>query len=168
MTASIPRQIRRIFVFVLLACLAVSLISLAYPLYVIRPFRAQGANELAAALVVARFQRLITVISACAALWAMVRYWQEKPRMWRRILAVLGGGLVAALALLARVNIYELSFHPIDHSSFAVASQAKLDPDEKVIAVLIGGEARAYPIRSMAYHHVMNDVVGRLAIVATY
>ena len=37
-----------------------------------------------------------------------------------------------------------------------------------MIAVKIGGEARAYPIRSMSYHHVVNDVVGGAAIVATY
>jgi hypothetical protein len=147
---------------------AVSLISVAYPVYVIRPFRAQGASELAAALVVARFQRLLTAISAGAALLAMVGYWREKPRMWRRVLAGAGAGLVAVLAFLARVNVYELSFHPIDHSSFAAASEVKLDRDEKVISVLIGGEARAYPNRSMSYHHVVNDVVGRVAIVATY
>jgi hypothetical protein len=168
MTASIPHRIRRRFIFVLLACLAVSLISVGYPLYVIRPFRAQGENELAAALVVARFQRLITVISAGGALWAIVGYWREKPRLWKKVLAATGAGFVALLALLARVNVYELSFHPIDHSSFAGASQVKLDRDEKVIAVSIGEEARAYPIRSMSYHHVINDVVGRVAIVATY
>ena len=79
MTASIPHRIRWRFVLVLLACLVVSLICVAYPIYVIRPFRTQGANELAAALVVARFQRLMTVISAGVALLAMFGYWREKP-----------------------------------------------------------------------------------------
>ena len=88
--------------------------------------------------------------------------------MWRRVLAGVVASFVAVLAFLARVNVYELSFHPIDHSSFSAASQMKLDPDEKVIAAFIGGEARAYPIRNMSYHHVINDVVGKVAIVATY
>jgi hypothetical protein len=44
----------------------------------------------------------------------------------------------------------------------------KLDGRERVIAVKIGGSARAYPIRAIAYHHVINDVVERVAIVATY
>jgi hypothetical protein len=35
-----------------LACLAVSLFCVAYPIYVTRPFRAQGARELMAALAV--------------------------------------------------------------------------------------------------------------------
>jgi len=41
---------RRIAIVVLLACLAVSLVCVLYPFYVIRPFRAQGAQELAIAL----------------------------------------------------------------------------------------------------------------------
>ena len=57
---------------------------------------------------------------------------------------------------------------PIIHSSFTAARDVKLDGAEKVIAVRVGGEARAYPIRSMSYHHVANDVVGGTAIVATY
>ncbi len=75
---------------------------------------------------------------------------------------------MALLAFFARVNIYEMMFHHLDRPEFAAADKVKLDNDEKVIAVKIGGEARAYPIRSMAYHHVANDVVGQTAIVATY
>ena len=39
---------------------------------------------------------------------------------------------------------------------------------EKVIAVKIGTEARAYPIRSMSYHHIFNDGLAGQPIVATY
>ena len=75
---------------------------------------------------------------------------------------------MVALAFLARVNIYELMFHPVVHASFSDAQAVKLDGAEKVIAVRIGGEARAYPIRVLSYHHVLNDLVGGVAIVATY
>jgi hypothetical protein len=37
-----------------------------------------------------------------------------------------------------------------------------------ILAVRIGAEARAYPIREMAYHHVLNDLVGGVPIAATY
>jgi hypothetical protein len=37
-----------------------------------------------------------------------------------------------------------------------------------VIAVNVQGEARAYPIREMAYHHIVNDVVAGQPIVSTY
>lgn len=159
---------RRIFTLVLLACLAVSLICVVYPMYVIRPFRAQGARELTTALTIIRFRPVITLISALAGLVAMVGYWRERPRIWRRMVVVAGAGFVCVLALLARVNVFEMMFHPLGRPSFTAAPQVKLDKDEKVIAVKIGKNARAYPIRSISYHHVVNDQVDKFAIVATY
>ena len=156
------------WIFVLLTCLAVSFICVAYPMYVIRPFRAQGARELTAALAVFRFRPVITVVSALLAVGAAIAYWRAQPRLWRRILVVVGAVLVCVLAALARVNVFELMFHPVDHPAFAPAADVKLDKDDKLIVVKIGASARAYPILIMAYHHVVNDVVGGTAIAATY
>jgi len=156
------------WILVLLACVVVSLICVGYPMYVIRPFRAQGARELAAALVVSRFRPFITVWSAIASLVAAVGYWRVQANKWRRALVVAGAGFVCLLAFLARVNVYELMFHPVDHPAFAAATDVKLDKDDKLIVVKIGGSARAYPIRTMGYHHIVNDVVGGTALVATY
>ena len=157
------------WIFVLLACLAVSLMCVVYPIYVIRPFRVQGARELMAALEVLRFRPLLTVISALVAVWAAIVYWRMQNRVSGRILMALGAVSVCVLAALARVNVYEqLMFHPIEHPEFAAVSAAKLDPDDKLIVVKIGTSARAYPIRMMGYHHVVNDVVGGTALVATY
>ena len=150
------------------AALAVSVFFVVYPVYVIRPFRAQGAQELAVALVVSRFRPVITLLCALIAVAALVWYWRLQSRIGWRVLAIFGTGLVALFAFLARVNIYELMFHHLDRPEFAKQAQAKLDKDEEVIAVKIGGEARAYPIRIVSYHHVVNDVVGNTAIVATY
>jgi fatty acid desaturase len=159
---------RFIFTLVLFACLAVGLIGVAYPIYVIRPFRHQGAGELAVALAVTRFRPAITVVAAIAAVLAAIGYWCAGARRWKRVLTAAGAGLVVVLAFLARVNVYELMFHPLVHPSFTAANEVKLDGAEKVVAVRVGGKARAYPIRSMSYHHVVNDVVGGTAIVATY
>ena len=152
----------------MLACVAVSLFSVVYPIYVIRPFRAQGARELAVALAVCRFRPPVTVISALVAGGAAISYSRAAARRWRRILAAAGAAMVCVLAALARVNVYELMFHPDDHPSFTAAAEVKLDKDDKLIAVKVGGSARAYPIRTMGYHHVVNDVVGGTALVATY
>ena len=69
----------RTFTVVLLACLAVSLVAVAYPIYVIRPFRHQGARELAWALAVTRFRPAITVISALTAVLATIGCWRAQP-----------------------------------------------------------------------------------------
>ena len=159
---------RFVFGLVLLACLVVGLICVAYPIYVIRPFRHQGARELAVALAVSRFRPVVTVVAAIAAVLATIGYWHAGARRWKRVLTAAGAGLVVVLAFLARVNVYELMFHPLVHPSFSAANEVKLDGAEKVVAVRVAGEARAYPIRSMSYHHVVNDLVGGAAIVATY
>jgi len=159
---------RLTFTLILLACLALSLFFVIYPIYVIRPFRPQGAGELAVALVVSRFRAGVTIASAIAALASFAYYWRFQRLWWRRILAAAGALFVCGLAALARVNVYELMFHPIDRASFSESTRSKLDGGEKVIAVMVNGEARAYPIRGMSYHHIINDEVGKTAIVATY
>jgi hypothetical protein len=166
MTAELKHQKRWALV-VLAAAMTVALVCVVYPIYVIRPFRAQGERELMAALMVTRLRPVLTVISALAALGAAIMYWRAERRERRALIAGVAG-IVCVLALLARVNVYELMFHPIDRPSFAAASQVKLDHDEKVIAIKIGGKARAYPVRSVSYHHIVNDVVDSRAIVATY
>jgi hypothetical protein len=155
-------------VLLLVACLVVAVISVMYPVYVIRPFRAQGARELAAALAVIRIQPAATAISAIAALAALVMYWRAQPGRWRRAMATAGAVFVCLLAVLARVNIYELMFHPAGRPSFGAASQTKLAKDEHVIAVKLDGAARAYPIRNISYHHVINDVLDNVGVAATY
>ena len=159
---------RFVFTLILLACLAVGVICVAYPIYVIRPFRHQGVGELAVALAVSRFRPVITVVASIAAVLAAIGYWRAGARKWKRVLTAAGAALVVVLAFLARVNVYELMFHPLVHPSFTAANEVKLDGAEKVVAVRVGGVARAYPIRSMSYHHVVNDVVDGAAIVATY
>ncbi len=159
----------RQWILVLLACLAVSLVLVAYPLYVIRPLRAQGQRELMLALVVSRFGPMFTVLSALAAVATAIAYWRAQARMLGRILVAASAILVCVLAVLAHLNVFEaLMFHPVEHPSFAAAKDVKLDGDDKLIVVKIGGSARAYPIREMAYHHVVNDVVGGTALAATY
>jgi Protein of unknown function (DUF3179) len=153
--------------FWLLAC-AVALALLIYPIYVIRPFRYQGPRELLVALAVTRFRAIGLTLAMAGILAAAVWYWRMERRKLRRFFSAVGVALVAVVALLSRVNIYELMFHPAGPPTVASASESKLDGGEMVIAVKIAGSARAYPIRSMSYHHIYNDVVAGEPIAATY
>jgi len=164
----------RIYWISLILCLAVSVFGVSYPMYVIRPFRPQGTSELALALLVAQYRTIVTVICALVGVAAAVLYWRSRARSgqsfswWRRGLIAIGACLVIALAVAARINVFELMFHPVDRPTFTLAPQVKLDGDEKVLTVKLGDQARAYPVRSMAYHHLLNDTVGGKAIIATY
>jgi hypothetical protein len=114
------------------------------------------------------------MVCASVGVIAALLYWRSRAQSgksfpwWRRGMAVLGASLVIGLAVAARINVFELMFHPVDRPAFALASQVKLDGDEKVLAVKLGEQARAYPVRSMAYHHLLNDTVDGKAIIATY
>jgi hypothetical protein len=160
----------RTFVYsaLLVAAFSIAFFFFAYPLYVIRPFRRQGPRELALALQVIQVRPLVEILCAAAALVALLLYWPRTPRRRRRIFAAAGALLACAFAALSRVNVYELMFHPDSKPVFVSAQQAKIDLDDTVLAVKLGGSARAYPIRSIAYHHIINDTVGGEPIVATY
>jgi hypothetical protein len=136
-------------------------------MYVIRPFRAQGAGELAAALAVRRWAPLVTGISLAGTLLACWLLWRQS-RRWIRVASAVAVTLTAACAVLANVNVFEIMFHRVDAPETMAASEAKLDTDDMVLSVRVADETRAYPIRMIAYHHIVNDVVGREPIVSTY
>jgi hypothetical protein len=141
---------------------------LIYPVYVIRPFRHQGPRELLYALAVMRFRPIGMILAVGGMLAAVVWYWRMERRKLRRFFSAVCVVSVAVAAVLSRVNIFELMFHPAGAPAIAAASESKLDGGEMVIAVKVNGSARAYPIRSMSYHHIYNDVVAGEPIVATY
>lgn len=43
-----------------------------------------------------------------------------------------------------------------------------LKPDDEVIGVQTGGEARAYPIKILNWHEVVNDTINGVPIVVTF
>jgi uncharacterized membrane protein len=147
---------------------AMAFFCLAYPIYVVRPFRHQGPRELAAALAVIQIRPVVTVLASLAAALFLWLYWRSQPRRNGRIRAAAAVGAVWVCAALSHVNIYERMFHPMGSPSFETAQATKLDGKEMVIAVNIAGVARAYPIRILSYHHIANDTVGGVPIGATY
>jgi len=58
---------------------------------------------------------------------------------------------------------------PIDAPLFIVASEEDtLSPDEPVISIEIHGEARAWPLRILTWHEIVNDHLGGVPIAVTY
>lgn len=43
-----------------------------------------------------------------------------------------------------------------------------LGPDDQVVSVTIGEETRAYPLRILAWHEIVNDTFGRTPVAVTY
>ena len=153
-------------------CAVVAAACVMIPMFVIRPFRPQEATALNVALRVRQGGPWVSAL--CAVLLVAVTVWSWKRvgtgvRRVRFRIAMVGLCVVAiAGASLTHVNIFEKMFHPYDAPAFGSAAAVTVDPDDKVLAVWLGGQARAYPIRTMGYHHIVNDTVGGVPIVVTY
>ena len=59
---------------------------------------------------------------------------------------------------------------PIDDPRFlpVIDNLELLDPREAVVVLEIDGDARAYPVRVMIWHEIVNDVVGGVPVSVTY
>ncbi len=58
---------------------------------------------------------------------------------------------------------------PIDKPKFiAVVNETELTDRDPVIGLSINGDARAYPLRILTWHEIVNDTVGGKAVAVTY
>ncbi len=154
----------------LLLLLAVAALALVVaPVILIHPFRPQTERALAAGYEIRLWAPWATVALAAAALFLVARAWRGSRRWWTRAALVVLFVPVAASAWLSRVNIYEVMFNPLGGPSYVPASEAGyVDGTELALAVAGGGERVAYPVRLLAYHHLVADAVGGVPVVATY
>lgn len=56
----------------------------------------------------------------------------------------------------------------IDEPAFVPADEAALPDNEPVIGLVVEGDARAYPLRILIWHEIVNDVVGGVPVAVTY
>jgi heme/copper-type cytochrome/quinol oxidase subunit 3 len=137
------------------------------PAFIIRPFRHQAPSGLLLAMSLRQRAPLFTLVLALACFIMSYALWRISSRWGKSVLA-LAMLAVTFSAVMARLNYFEWMFHPIAGPQFLAQSESKLDPKEMIMAVRVAGDARAYPISQMAYHHVLNDVVGGVPIAVTY
>ncbi len=153
-----------------LAASALSALALVgVPVVLLYPFRPQTPFGVALAYELRRAAPTATLVLLALALAAAVALARPRRLRWRW--APLGLLLAAALGAswFARQNHFEWMFRPILDPAWAKAGDARFVADtDMVIAVEVRGDAVAYPVRQMAYHHLLNDVVGGLPVVSTY
>lgn len=137
------------------------------PAYIIQPFKYESPRGLALAMAVKRYAPGLTLFTAGAALIITIVLWR-RTSIWKKGLLVVGMIVVCAATVMARVDYFEWMFHPDTAPGFATVANTSLGDSEMVMAVQLNGDARAYPIREMAYHHIVNDVVGGVPIAVTY
>jgi Protein of unknown function (DUF3179) len=147
--------------------IAAGLVAFA-PAWLIQPFRPQTEAHISVSHVLRRISPWLTIVLLTIVAVLVVKLWRGA-RWWSRALMVLGFALATLDAWFARQNHFEWMFRPLPNAAYAPAGEAKfVDDADLVLAVERNGEAAAYPIRQLAYHHLVHDTVGRVPIVVTY
>jgi thiol:disulfide interchange protein len=146
----------------------VALAIVAAPVWLIQPFSPQTARGIALSYTLRRWSPLITALSLASAVFLVAQVWRGS-RWWKKAFLVIVFIPLLASTWFARQNHFEWMFNPLADATYAKASEAGFVADTDIVmAVEHNGEAAAYPIRQMAYHHLVQDVVGGTPIVATY
>jgi Protein of unknown function (DUF3179) len=163
-----PRNNRRLAWVALLLVVVAAVAIVGAPVWLIQPFKAQTDRGIAVSYALRRWSPILTsgalVVSFLLVgwLWRGTR-WFAKAALILILMPVLGA------TWFARQNHFEWMFNPLTNSAYAKTSEVSfVNNSDMVLAVENNGEAVAYPVRLMAYHHVVQDVVGGVPIVATY
>jgi hypothetical protein len=139
------------------------------PVWIIQPFSPQTQRGLEVSYVMKRWSPVLTLIASATVLMLVVFLWRSSRRWWRKALLIIVLVPVLAATWLARQNHFEWLFNPLGNPAYAKTSEAGFVEDSDIVmAIELKDEAAAYPIRLMAYHHLVQDVVGGTPIVATY
>ena len=153
----------------LLLIVAAAVAFVVVPVYLIQPFRPQTEAGLAAGYYVRGLAPWGTAALALVALVLVARMWRASRRWWAKALMVLLLLPAGASVWASRQNVYEVMFNPLAAPAYARTNEVDYVGDEDmVLAVERGGERAAYPVRLMAYHHLVADTVGGVPLVATY
>lgn len=148
-----------------------AILTLAIPLYVIRPFRPQSPRGLALALTVRELAPWLTIFCALITIVLLVKGWRSRPRIAIKLLLIASALVACATVVLSRINIFEKMFHPYPSPVF-VTADTPIDPQveqtDKLLSITLAGQTHAFPIRTMGYHHIVNDTLAGQPIAATY
>jgi hypothetical protein len=160
---------RRKLVWFLLFVLVIAVVAIVLaPVFLIMPFKAQTPGILEVSYVMRRWSPLVTLLASAIILTLTIGLWLGG-RWWSRAILVLLLIPVLGGTWLARQNHFEWMFSPLQSPAYVKSAEASfISDDDRVLAVTIGEESVAYPIRLMGYHHLVGDTVGGVPIVATY
>ena len=160
---------RRKLIWLLLFGLVLAVLAIVLtPVFQIMPFKAQTPRSMTVAYRLRRWSPLLTVLASLVILTLTIVLWSGG-RWWSRIVLVILLLPVLGATWLARHNHFEWMFNPLPNPAYVKTNDASFINDaDRVMAVTIGDESVAYPIRIMAYHHLVADTVGGTPIVATY
>jgi hypothetical protein len=122
-------------------------------------------NQTPAMLTAAQLSHTLSPLASLA-LAALVAIQLWRRRTWRRMVWL---AVAVGCFALSRVNLFDLAFAPARGAeTTSIGNFHDVRDTDMVIGVVIGGQSRAYPVRYLAYHHMLNDQLGSTALLHTF
>ena len=152
----------------LVILIGATLALVAIPVWLIQPFKVQTNSALEWSYILRQASPVVTLAGFLLAALVCFSLWRQS-RWWQRVLLFLFLLFPAVLLWFSRQNHFEWMFNPNRDPSYVRIGDVHFIKDtDMVLGVRIHGEASAYPVRLLAYHHLVQDRVGGVPIVATY
>jgi len=101
---------------------------------------------------------------ALIALLGINRSWKSNRWLTIFLLVVYGGVIYLTHFKMAA----DTMFYQPRHLHFLPAEQNFVEPERLIIGVTLHGEAKAYPIQYLGYHHQVLDSIGGQPVIVTY
>jgi len=161
---------RRLLWPLLLIAVAAAVTVVLVPTLTIHPFRPQTTRGVELSYTLKRAAPVVTAIALAMALASALMLWGGARRWWRRGVIVVLVAVTGLVTWFARQNHFEWMFNALPKAEYVGVAEARefLVDAEVVMSIDVNGAALAYPVRQLAYHHLVNDVVGGRPLVATY
>jgi hypothetical protein len=160
----------KLIIWLLLLIIAIGSVAIvAIPAYLIQPFAPQTARSIEVSYYLRSWSPVLTIALLLFAIFLGVQIWRNSKRWFTNIPLILPLFVIGFSVWFAQQNHFLWMFNPLKNSAYAKMSEVDfVRDDEMVMAVTVNGEAVAYPVRQIAYHHIVQDVVGGQPITATY
>ena len=147
---------------------AVAILTAVLPLWLVHPFKPQTPAGLSVTYALRSWAPIVMPLAVALIAAGSAVLW-PRSGWWRRAVLIVLAGVAIGAGWLARQNPFERMFARLSTSAFAAPGGAGfVADDDLVLAVDVKGDAVAYPVRQLGYHHVVHDVAGGVPIVATY
>lgn len=154
---------------VLLTCLIILTAAEILRVYFVMPF--PGSQQISTVGIAYFLEGNIWYIRIIAGLLTFFLLYKTlvKSKWWAKLLA--GIFLVIYAVIFYFFNFKfpaDKLFYPPKNKMLVAAADNKVPLDKLVIGVVIKGEAKAYPVEMIAYHHQVQDTVGGQPVMVTY
>ncbi len=154
----------------ILLIITVATIAIVFtPVWLIQPFAAQTERQVEISYLLKSWSPILTIVFSLAAIGLSFFIWRNATRWYKTIPLIIPLLVIFVFTWFARQNHFEWMFAPLESAKFARVSETDfVKDDEMVLAVKIGDDAVAFPVRQMAYHHIAQETIGGTPITATY